>query len=146
MDKDLIRIAHRGNTNGAVPEMENRISYLAEALLLGFWIECDIQHHDGHYYFGHDDPQEHIDMDIVMHSHTICHAKDMKTMTYLLSIGAHCFFHDVDSATLTSKGMLWCYPGIHPRHEKAIWLDLLDQPLPHDRSRIFGVCSDLFIE
>lgn len=138
------KIAHRGNYTGANPDRENKIDYLREALDNGYWIECDVQTHNGALYFGHDEPQEEIDYRIIAHPHTICHAKDMNALTRLMDLGVHVFFHDGDDCTLTSGGYIWCYPGIHPTHERAIWLDLHNKPIPTDTGKIFGVCADDF--
>jgi hypothetical protein len=29
----------------------------------------------------------------------------------MINLGVHCFWHEEDSVTLTSKGYLWTYPG-----------------------------------
>lgn len=140
----MIKIAHRGNYAGKNPERENTVSYIKEALDNGYWVEVDIQCKDDHLYFGHDEPQEIINYEIICHPHVICHAKDPKALRILHIFSAHCFAHDVDYATHTSHGYIWCYPGVEIRHPKAIWLDLSGIPLPEDTSGIFGICSDDF--
>lgn len=135
-------IAHRGNYAGRNPERENTIEYLQEALDQGYWIECDIQMVGDDLFFGHDDPQEPVSYEIVMNSRTICHAKDLDALLRLMFLGAHAFWHENDTVTLTSRGQIWCYPGYHPRYDQSIWLDLLDCPLPDDISGIFGICAD----
>jgi len=138
------KIAHRGNYAGIQPDRENTIEYIQEALSLGYWVECDIQTTQNGLYFGHDEPQEPLDYKIVMHPRVICHAKDTNALTRLLDLGAHCFWHEEDNVTLTSQGYIWCYPGVHPKHESAIWLDLQDKALPENTSGIWGICSDKF--
>lgn len=140
----VAKIAHRGNYAGANPERENTVAYIKEALDAGYWVEVDIQCTHGHLYFGHDDPQEIVDYYIMKHHRVICHAKDAQALQQLHLFGAHCFAHDVDYATHTSQGYIWCYPGIHVDHPKAIWLDLHNKPLPENIGEIFGICSDDF--
>lgn len=139
-----VKIAHRGNYAGVQPDRENKIDYLREALDDGYWIECDVQTTPDGLYFGHDEPQEPVDYRILIHPHTICHAKDLNALTRLMDLGAHVFWHQEDTVTLTSHRYIWCYPGQHPNHERAIWLDLHDSPIPCNTSKIFGVCSDDF--
>lgn len=137
-------IAHRGNIAGINPERENTISYINEALAQLYWVEVDVQCVNGDMYFGHDYPQERVDIGLIMHPCVICHAKDIEALDYLLEVGAHCFWHQKDTVTLTSQQFIWCYPGTHMKNSRAIWLDLHNNPLPHDISNIFGICADDF--
>jgi hypothetical protein len=139
------RIAHRGNISGINIARENKIDYLQEALDAGYWVECDIQYTDDGLYLGHDEPQEYAPINLMRHSRVICHAKDLDSVILLDRIGAHYFWHESDRITLTSKGYMWCYPGEHINHSKAIWLDLADISLPNDiPASIFGICADDF--
>lgn len=139
----MIFIAHRGNTEGPTPEKENTLEYLKQAYDLGYGVECDIQVHNGQLYFGHDEPQELVDYEFISRTNVFCHAKTVETFSRLLNLNVNCFWHETDQVTLTSDGQMWCYPGIHPLHEKAIWLDLLDAPLPNKIDiPIYGICGD----
>jgi len=40
-----------------------------------------------------------------------CHAKNLQAFEALLKVGVHCFWHQEDDYTLTSKGIIWAYPG-----------------------------------
>lgn len=138
------KIAHRGNYAGAQPGRENTIEYIKEALDLGYCVEVDVQVSEDGLCFGHDEPQELVDWHIIGNPRVICHAKTPDALRVLHIMGAHCFAHDVDYATHTSQGYIWCYPGVHIEHRKAIWLDLHNKSLPEDTSGIFGICSDDF--
>lgn len=141
----LIRIAHRGNITGANPEMENTIEYLSTALDMGYWIECDLQMYEGLLYFGHDEPQQRADNWILSHPNTICHAKDIEALHSLLDMDVHCFWHETDTVTLTSRAYIWCYHGQYPENDRAIWLDFLGEETKNmDRSKCFGICADDF--
>ena len=141
----MIKIAHRGNYKGVNSERENTVSYIKEALDAGYWVEVDVQCHDNHMYFGHDEPQEIIDYSLIRNTRVICHAKTPEALAQLHLFGAHCFAHNIDYATHTSEGLIWCYPGVFIDNHKAIWLDLADIPLPENISGdIFGICSDDF--
>ena len=138
----MIFIAHRGNTTGPNPALENTISYLKRAYDMGFGVECDIQLHNSELRFGHDVPQELVDYKFIMQDNVFCHAKSAEALSVLLHLGTNCFFHDTDSVTLTSNGQIWCYPGQHPNSKKAIWLDLHNKALPDSISSIYGICGD----
>ena len=142
MDK-LALIAHRGNTSGINHDFENKKSYLQDALMQGYWIECDIQMYKEKLYFGHDQPQEQVS-ELIMNPHAICHAKDIESLVMLNQIKAHVFWHEIDRLTITNRGYFWCYPGVHLKASNAIWLDLLNAPIPDDTLGIFGICSDDF--
>ena len=141
-------IAHRGNIDGANPEMENTLDYLRRSHNEGFGVECDLQIYNGALYFGHNEPQEQADYSFLMKPYVFCHAKTIETIHILINSGLHCFWHETDKMTLTSLGYMWCYPGVYPVHNRAIWLDLpsLDggERLPSGISQtdIMGVCGD----
>ena len=51
----MILISHRGNTNGVNHEKENSISYIEDALNLGFDVEVDVWYHEDNFYLRHDE-------------------------------------------------------------------------------------------
>ena len=102
-------ISHRGNINGPLPERENRLAYLYEAIKLGYEVEADVWYDDG-WWLGHDKPQVKCN-DIELHDFW-CHAKNEEALERLVEIPTiHCFWHQNDYYTLTSKGHIWVYPG-----------------------------------
>lgn len=139
----MIFIAHRGNTQGAEPGFENKLDYMQAALSKGYYVEVDVQLYNGALWFGHDGPDSHANSDFLYNSRVIAHAKTIDALAILMKMGVHCFYHDSDECTFTSKGYVWCYPGVHLKHEKAIWLDLHRKPLPElIPSKIHGICGD----
>jgi hypothetical protein len=135
-------IAHRGNTVGPQPDFENTQDYMLHALSENCGVEVDVILHQGKLYYGHDEPGEPADIFLLSHPEVVCHAKTLDTLAALLKLQLHCFWHQADHATLTSRGFIWCYPGYHPVSEKSIWLDLHDKPLPADFSEIYAICGD----
>jgi len=64
----MIKIAHRGNTRGPKPELENSPEYISKAIEDGFEVEIDIWFQDGEGFFlGHDYPKYKIDEDFTVH-------------------------------------------------------------------------------
>jgi hypothetical protein len=117
----MLFISHRGNITGANPERENRPDYILEALNKGFDVEVDVwafgnSGNNGDQskllYLGHDSPDHRISLEFLQlhHDRLWCHAKNMLALDHLLQNNLHCFVHNVDDATLTSRNYVWTYP------------------------------------
>lgn len=134
-------IAHRGNLNGP-SERENTPDYILEAIQLGFDVEVDVWVTDG-VYLGHDRPETKIDIDFLKrHSDRLwCHAKNLNALHVLLRIGLHTFWHDTDDYVLTSRGVIWAYPGKDPQGAIAVM-----PARGSDISGAIGVCTDYALE
>jgi len=137
----MIFIAHRGNTEGP-SSSENELEYMKHAYNMGYGVECDLQLFNNKLYFGHDEPQSLIDDEFIRKDNVFCHAKTVDVLSILINLGVNCFFHDTDEVTLTSRGQIWCYPGVHPDNENAIWLDLQGKSVPNVVGNIYGICGD----
>ena len=137
----MILIAHRGNTNGKLPNRENTNDYIKEAISKGFDVEIDICKWDGEkFYLGHDDPGETITIEWLQNNPVWCHAKDYKALEQLVKYNIHCFWHQADNYTMTSSRYIWAYPG-QPGGDRTIAVH------PHEISeeevkKCAGVCSD----
>lgn len=107
----MIYIAHRGNINGRIIEKENNPSYIKNALKQGYDVELDVWYSYEVFMLGHDFPQYSIDESFLTNRHIWCHAKDILTLSKLLALNVHCFFHNVDECVLTSRNRIWVYPG-----------------------------------
>jgi hypothetical protein len=104
-------IAHRGNVEGPRPKDENHPEYLLNAIEEGFDIEVDVWWWNDQFYLGHDQPQWKLSSnDILTSERSWCHAKNSQALEMLLRIGSHCFWHQTDDYTLTSKNYIWTYP------------------------------------
>jgi hypothetical protein len=137
-------IAHRGNLTGRQPAEENRLEYLLHAYNECGAIECDIRTHDGKLYYGHDEPIELVDTNLILQYQWYCHAKDLDSLCTLLAMGAHVFWHQQDTITLTSKGYIWCYPDVYLIDPMAIWLDFENKFDDMNMVGGFGLCSDVW--
>ena len=49
----------------------------------------------------------------------------------------HCFFHQEDDVTLTSKGYIWTYPNKQLTNKSMVLPKTIDKNL-----ECFGVCTD----
>jgi hypothetical protein len=108
-------ISHRGNLNGKQSDRENTVSYIEEALNAGYGVEIDVWLKNDNIYLGHDAPDHLIDIDFLKNTNLLCHAKNMEALEMMLTINdIHCFWHQEDTYTLTSKGIPIVYPGKQP--------------------------------
>jgi hypothetical protein len=108
----MIIISHRGNISGSDPENENKPEYILKTLN-DFDCEIDLWYINDKLYLGHDKPQYAIEDDFLENQGLWVHAKNIDAFNYLNDKKLNYFWHQKDKATLTSKGYIWCYPGIY---------------------------------
>lgn len=138
----MILISHRGNIDGRNPQLENGEGYCQAAIDAGYNVEIDVWVYDGIFWTGHARPQYRVDTDFFLKEEVWCHAKDIEALKRLLELGAHCFFHQNDNVTLTSKGYIWTNPT-QPLTEKSICV--LPELQTIDIKGCAGVCSDYIV-
>jgi len=119
-----ILIAHRGNMEGPSPEYENRPNYITGGLAAYTWLHCEIDVWviGGEFFLGHDAPQHRVNEEFLINARLWCHAKNLSALERLLNNPlTHCFWHQEDNFTLTSRGYIWTYPG-QILADKSIWV------------------------
>jgi hypothetical protein len=133
----MILISHRGNLNGKCDE-ENHPDHIDMALAQGFDVEIDVWKVLDEYYLGHDEPQYKVSMKFLKNEKLWCHAKNIEALYDMNKEGVHCFWHQTDDVTLTSKGYLWTYPekGL-TKNSIAVLPKEIDKNL-----NCYGVCTD----
>jgi len=134
----MILISHRGNINGRVPELENTPDHIQKALDLGYDVEIDVWYDDG-FYLGHDKPQDEVSINHLRNDKVWCHAKNIEALNLMLKEDIHCFWHQKDDVTLTSRGHMWTYPGKKTTDKSICILFEKDNKIPKN---VYGVCSD----
>ena len=139
----MILISHRGNVSGIDVENENRPAYIERAIALGYDVEIDIFFVNDKLYLGHDEPQYNISIDwlIKWKKKLWIHCKDLASLSWAnQNINEfNYFFHDKDKATLTSKNIIWAFPGNQPlKNSVAVLPEIFNDNL----SQCIGVCSD----
>lgn len=102
-------IAHRGNLNGPDRDTENSPKAIQTALDHGYDVEIDLWY-TSELALGHDGAQYPVDIDFLKKDGLWIHCKNKEALAIALLNGLHCFFHDTDKYTLTSKGIIWAYP------------------------------------
>ena len=100
-------ISHRGNLYGKDDLLENNPDHIKN---LNIDVEVDVWLIDSVLYLGHDFPKTKIELDFF--NKTIwAHTKNVEALYFLLSKNIHCFWHQNDDYTITSKNYIWVYPG-----------------------------------
>jgi hypothetical protein len=140
--KKPIAIAHRGNTKGAFPEMENKPEYIDAVLLRGFHAEIDLRVIDGKLFLGHDTPDYEISLDWLMFRkfQLWIHCKNFEALQLLGNTDLNYFWHENDAYTITSLGFGWVYPG-NPIYENSVMVmvDKIPEVL-----NCYAICLDDF--
>lgn len=135
----MIKIAHRGNTKGPNRELENNPGYVLRAIDAGYEVEIDVWYIDDHFFLGHDNPDYIIESSFLLNKKLWCHAKNIQALEQLIKLGAHCFWHEEDDCTLTSKGFLWTYPG---KELTEMSICVMPGDNNYKFTNCYGVCSD----
>ena len=135
----MILIAHRGNINGPRVEFENNPEYVLRAIEMGFDAEVDVWLINGKFFLGHDEPQYEVDKYFLNRSGLWCHAKNVDALSSMISLGAHCFWHEEDGHTITSKGYIWTHPKEFPCKSGIYVSNTFNKNLI---GMCQGVCSD----
>lgn len=141
----MILISHRGNLTGkGGDEWENHPDYIETALKAGFHVEIDVWYIKNQIYLGHDKPIYKIEPPFFQNKNLWCHAKNEDAITFLHNQNLHYFWHENDKYTLTSKGIIWCYPGsvALPGSIVLEWGNNLSPDYKASLSFIGGICSD----
>ena len=134
-------ISHRGNINGPNTDKENHPSYINLALKDGYHVEIDVWYIDNRILLGHDYGQHQVTIDFLKNKHLWCHAKNLEALEFMLEQDIHCFWHQEDDYTLTSKGIPWVYPG-KKVSKNSIWVLPEKTNYKYIKLDCLGICSD----
>ena len=144
----MILISHRGNINGKDESRENSPDYIDEAIAEGYDVEVDVwMTEDGFLYLGHDEPQYRITqhwLDERIDKLWI-HCKSFDAMRWFTLIDRfNHFWHQEDDFTLTSRGVIWTYPGkeLTPKSICVLPEKYLEKWWRYDFKECLGICSD----
>jgi hypothetical protein len=136
----IIYISHRGNLFGREIEYENSPTHILKALAMGFDVEIDVWYQVGQWFLGHDKPQYHIPKEFLVNDRLWCHAKKKEALVEMIKGNKiHCFWHENDERTITSKGYVWTHKNSE-LIEGAICV--LPNKLTEPACPIGGICSD----
>jgi hypothetical protein len=138
----MIVISHRGNIDGPNPKTENKPHQIEKVISMDVQVEIDVRFVENSWYLGHDDNQNRIDLSFLQENKEMlwCHAKNIFALERMLEAGLHCFWHQEDYYTLTSKGIIWAYPNHYTGAGILVMpsKELIDKY----RQSIYGICVD----
>ena len=107
----MITISHRGNLRGPDKDIENVPEQVTKVLSSGFDCEIDVWKISDGFFLGHDEPRYEIGVEFLKNDKLWCHAKNLEALESMLYNNTHCFWHETDKFTVTSKGYIWTFPG-----------------------------------
>jgi hypothetical protein len=135
-------ISHRGNLDGRVINSENSPDYISNALSKGYEVEIDVWFVSDSFYLGHDEPLYLINEEFLENESLWCHAKNEDAFHKMLQNSKiHCFWHQTDDYTLTSKGICWVFPN-KKVNENSIWVLPEHTIYKNITINCLGICSD----
>jgi hypothetical protein len=134
------KISHRGNLNGPNLHRENSPDFINEAIALGYDVEIDVWNVHGTLMLGHDAPTYEIELNFLKNDHLWCHAKNLAALYTMLENNIHCFWHQDDDQTITSRGFIWTHSKSKLLTDRSIacWIDGVGE-YPKN---CFGICTD----
>ena len=139
----MILVSHRGNTNGRDAKRENAPEYIEHALFKGFHVEIDVWFEDDVFLLGHDYPTHKINECFLENEKLWCHAKNLSALEKMLqNPKIHCFWHQEDDFSITSRGYIWTYPG-KPTCSKSVLV--MKDGVNFEGMNCFGICSDFLV-
>jgi hypothetical protein len=134
-------IAHRGNTQGPKPAVENDPVYISQALDAGFDAEVDVWSINGNYVLGHNSPDFFVKGLFLENKKLWCHAKNLEALERMLdNKKIHCFWHEADNYTITSKGYIWTYPDKDVASRSVVVVT--GNRIKQSYKKIHGICGD----
>jgi len=141
----MIIISHRGNIRGAVPDKENRPSYIDCAIGNGYHVEIDVRLINNELWLGHDEPQYKVDHNWLdkRRNYLWLHCKNLEAAKECWSY--HSFCHTSDSFVYTSTGVIWLH-DLSQRIDHNTIIPLIDredvESFMPGYEKPFGICTD----
>lgn len=143
----MILISHRGNIDGRNIDLENHPNYIDKAISLGYDVEIDVWFDDGIWWLGHDNQQYEINFDWIddRSNKLWVHCKNIQALAWFSTNekdtkGINYFWHEKDTATLTSFGYVWVYVGKQPVKGS---IAVLPEIHNDNVESCIGICSDV---
>lgn len=134
---------------GPDPALENTISSIENCLKKEIDVEIDVWAIKGKLWLGHDERLNSISMEYLesRQDKLWIHAKNKAAAQFLIKTDLHWFWHERDTLTLTSRGIIWCHytflnKGITILHHKEEINHLEANPM---KPKIGGICTDYAI-
>ena len=138
-------ISHRGNIEKKIVNEENKPEKILYCLKSDYEVEIDIWLENERLFLGHDKPQYEINKKFILdHSNMLwCHAKNLNALRFMLLYKEiNCFWHQNDDYTITSYGIIWCYPGKNLSKNSIAVMPESVNYATEQLKQCYGICSD----
>lgn len=138
-------IAHRGNISGKDNVQENRPDYIDRAICLGYDVEVDVWYIDNKLLLGHDIPLYEVSYSFFINPKLWTHCKNPEALLFFSEHNdtfLNFFWHEKDKYTITSKGVVWAYPGSKLNIMSVSVLPETTPDVAVQTNPIYGICSD----
>ena len=138
----MLIISHRGNLKGPDSLLENNPDQIIKCIQ-DFPVEIDVRYENDNWYLGHDYSKYKIPFSF-FNDRMWIHCKNINAVSKFKSMNSslNWFWHQNDNLTLTSKGDIWCYPGIFIQDGITVEIEFQEN-FPSD---IRGICTDFPIK
>lgn len=138
-------ISHRGNILGKDNLQENHPNYIDKAICLGYDVEIDVWYINKKLFLGHDQPLYEISYSFFINPKLWTHCKNSDALLFFSEHNnefLNFFWHEKDKYTITSKGIVWAYPGseLNIMSVSVLPETLIDKKI--QQNIIYGICSD----
>jgi hypothetical protein len=136
-------ISHRGNLEGKEPE-ENTLKKIIYCVNNDFDVEIDVWSLNNELFLGHDFGQHYVHIETLMSlkNKLWIHCKNIEALHMLSNKDLNIFFHNTDDCTLTSKGLIWTYPGKQLTSLSVCVLPENANYSINNLNECYGICSD----
>lgn len=146
----MLLISHRGNLEGAKPQLENSPDYIDAALHKGFDVEIDIWVNGTNILLGHDEGTYPIALEWIISRRKSLwiHCKNVAAISFFSELQKsnhelNFFWHETDTVTLTSLGYMWVYPGKQPiQGSIAVMPEIENDSI----DVCIGICTDYVLQ
>tara|TARA_B100001094_G_scaffold97067_1_gene93080 strand:- start:4958 stop:5392 length:435 start_codon:yes stop_codon:yes gene_type:complete len=138
----MILVSHRGNYKSPNEQTENTPHQISSMLKMGLDVEIDVWLCEDQLFLGHDNPEYKTSLQFLQNEKLWCHAKNLQALRIMVENNVHCFWHQEDDYTLTSKGYIWTYPNRPICSRSIIVCKTLEDTLNCYKANVHGICSD----
>jgi len=134
-------ISHRGNLSGPNPATENTVSAIEKCFEKKFEVEIDVWFYEGCFWLGHDTNRAPLPNTFLTtyRDKLWIHAKNIAAAVSLMPLEVNWFWHERDTLTLTSKGIIWCH---HAFIDGGITMLHTADEVYNLKPNIGGICTD----
>jgi len=149
----VIYISHRGNLDGVIPERENSLDYIQEAIDAGYDVEIDLRMKNEQPHLGHDYAQYPVTEEWLWQrrEYLWIHVKEYAALKWIfqrsLMQPVRYFCHESDRYTLVSNGWIWSHDLTNSMISKCVIPLLSKESVAAYNQTGFGaVCSDFIYD